>query len=295
MKLYAFLLTTLVSTQTFAWGDLGHRAVGEIATKQLSANARRAVLEISGGESLAQQATWADEVRSDESYKWLTLYHFISIDTPKFDHDHHDSETVDAYNGIKKNIAILKSDAKTSEKRQALAILTHLVGDIHQPLHVGYTDDRGGNNCKVQYFNKQVNLHSVLDSSVLEHAGLSFSETARFVLEEKGQLLGQDNLKSLASADVNTWIQESIALRDSVYPSKANSDWKLKSGNTEEYLAARSYCKLAREEKSSDVMPNLDYLYNYKMEKVLRRRLLLAGSRLAHILNEVFAGATKAN
>jgi hypothetical protein len=294
MKISAFLLTLLLSTQAFAWGDLGHRAVGEVATKHLTPTAKFAVMLINGGESLAQQATWADEVRSDDKYKWLTLYHFISIDTPTFDHEHHDDEKVDAVSGIKKNIAILKSaDKSAADKRQALSILVHLVGDVHQPLHAGYTDDRGGNNCKVQYFGKPANLHSVLDSSVFEHSGLSFTETARFVMEEQRELLGDDNLQKLAATDVNTWIQESINIRDQFYPNKENTSWKLKTGDTEEYLTKRGYCKLDRDEKNSDLMPNLDYLYNYKLEKTLRRRVLLAGVRLAHVLNEIFAAELK--
>ncbi len=294
MKFSVFLFTSLISTQVLAWGDLGHRAVGEIATKHLTPRAKFAVMLISGGESLAQQSTWADEVRSDDKFKWLTLYHFISVDTPTFDHEHHDHEKVDAYTGIKKNIEILKSNEKSvADKHLALSILVHLVGDIHQPLHAGYTIDRGGNNCKVQYFGKQSNLHSVLDSGVFEHSGLSFTETARFVMEEQRDLLGKDDLVKLASADVNTWIQESINLRDQFYPSKENSSWSLKTGDTDEYLATRAYCKLDRSEKNSELMPNLDYLYNYKLEKTLRRRLLLAGTRLAHVLNQIFANEVK--
>src|SRR4051812_12716468 len=100
MKAFAFVLLTLASAQAFAWGNLGHRAVGEIASMQLSPHAKRAVLVLSNGESLAQQATWPDEVRSDDAFKWLTPYHFVSIDTPTFDMTKHDPEATDAITGI---------------------------------------------------------------------------------------------------------------------------------------------------------------------------------------------------
>ena len=52
-------------------------------------------------------------------------------------------------------------------RREALKLVVHFVGDIHQPLHAGYRDDRGGNTYQVQFEGKGSNLHKVWDSKML--------------------------------------------------------------------------------------------------------------------------------
>ena len=59
-------------------------------------------------------------------------------------------------------------------------MLVHLVGDIHQPLHVGCCDDQGGNKVKVKWFRKDSNLHRVWDSEMIDDTKLSFTELAAF-------------------------------------------------------------------------------------------------------------------
>lgn len=291
MKMLAPILLLLASSQAFAWGDLGHRVVGEIAQTKLTPAARAAVAAIADGKSLAQQATWADEIKSDDSFQWLNNFHFISIDQPVFDHDHHAEDKEDIYNGIKKNLVILKDPVKgNAEKRQALALIAHFVGDIHMPLHVGYTDDRGGNSCSVIYFGRTTNLHAVLDSGVFEQLGLSFTEMARFIRETQSELVGGADLDALAKAEIPVWIQESLDSRDELYPGKHNTKWVLANGaDTEAHLKNREYCKFPpNTPKDQALMPRLDYLYNYKHASLLKKRMLLAGLRLAHLLNEAF-------
>ncbi|KAL6077439.1 hypothetical protein QOT17_002314 [Balamuthia mandrillaris] len=48
-----------------------------------------------------------------------------------------------------------------------LSFLTHYVGDIHQPLHVGYAKDKGGNLHRVHFFGRSSDLHTVWDSLLL--------------------------------------------------------------------------------------------------------------------------------
>jgi hypothetical protein len=52
--------------------------------------------------------------------------------------------------------------------------VVHFVGDIHQPLHAGYSDDKGGNSFQVQAFERGTNLHALWDSGLIRnwHGGL---------------------------------------------------------------------------------------------------------------------------
>ena len=83
--------------------------------------------------------------------------------------------------GMEHCMSVLK-DENASREDQAfhLKLLVHLIGDLHQPLHVGIAEDRGGNDIKVTWHYKKSNLHRVWDSEmieypcVFEHAGSWF-------------------------------------------------------------------------------------------------------------------------
>jgi hypothetical protein len=66
-------------------------------------------------------------------------------------------------------VQVLKSaDAPRSEKRIALRFVAHLVGDIHQPLHAGFAEDRGNNSVDVRFNGRKTNLHTLWDTGLVE-------------------------------------------------------------------------------------------------------------------------------
>ena len=69
------LAAILIPSVCFAWGRDGHRIIGHIAEQFLSTNARAAVRDLLGGQSLADASTWADEVRSTPAYRWTAPLH----------------------------------------------------------------------------------------------------------------------------------------------------------------------------------------------------------------------------
>ena len=49
----------------------------------------------------------------------------------------------------------------------------HFVGDIHQPMHIGYPHDRGGNDHLLEFADgRQTNMHSLWDGQIIEHMEL---------------------------------------------------------------------------------------------------------------------------
>ena len=72
-------------------------------------------------------------------------------------------------------------NASREQKALALEYILHIVGDVHQPLHAGNGDDRGGNDVKVRWFGDETNLHSVWDSKLIDSRNLSYTEYARWL------------------------------------------------------------------------------------------------------------------
>ena len=105
----AILFTPILAS---AWGNQGHRIVGQIADSYLTPKARAAIKKILGNESIALAGNWADFIRSDDNYKYLTTWHYVDFDRPMaypemVEFLEHDTNT-DAYTKLKFLIAELK-------------------------------------------------------------------------------------------------------------------------------------------------------------------------------------------
>jgi hypothetical protein len=258
-----------------AWGQTGHRVVGEIAQSRLSPAARQAVGRIAGGESLARLATWPDDVRSDPAFKFTTPWHFIEIPEGQTLATATPAKGGNALLAMQDMEKRLRSGAGTiDDKRFALSFIVHLVGDIHQPLHVGNGVDAGANACQVRFFGEPTNLHSVWDSGLIDQLQLSFTEYARFLT----QATSPAQAKAWARGTYADWITESQSVRAQVYPVKVRvADSELQ------------YCAVERDDKiEPKAWPNLAYDYHYTHRPLLDQRLAQAGIRLAAVLNRIF-------
>ena len=246
-----FCLLTLLSFTCFSWGPTGHRAVGLIAEKHLTAKAKKNIAKILGQQSLAEISTWMDDIRSDSTYNYATDWHWVTIETGKTYDQSPKNPKGDVIATLEKIIAELKThklDKKT--ETEYLKMLVHLVGDIHQPLHVGCCDDQGGNKVKVKWFGRDSNLHSTWDSNMIDDTKLSFTELTGFLGEPS-----VNELIALQKNSVRDWADESMSFRKQVYD--------IGDGN-------------------------LGYKYSYKYFSIAKQRMLKAGIRLAGILNQIY-------
>jgi hypothetical protein len=252
MKLFLLLLCfSLYSYNSLGWGQTGHRAMGVIAEKYLSKKAKKAIKRILAGESLAMASTWMDEVRSDSSYNYTTDWHWVTIPDGQSYEQSEKNPKGDVIATIERIILALKSKKLSSiQEAEHLKMLVHLVGDIHQPLHVGRGEDRGGNSIKIMWFRSESNLHRVWDSEMIEEKGLSYTELATWI--------GSPDAITLAAwgkAGVRDWAMESVSYRTQVY------DY----GNGK-----------------------IGYEYSYKYFNIVKLRLQQSGVRLAAVLNEIY-------
>jgi len=258
MKFKLFYIVFLIASITFAnngpyWGPTGHRAIGKIAEKHLSKRTQKMINKILKGKSLAFVSTFGDEIKSDKKYSTFYTWHYINMSLDANYGDEKINPKGDLVTGINTCIAILKNDNSTEEDKVFyLKLLVHLVGDLHQPLHIGRKEDKGGNTIQVEWFGKGTNLHRVWDENMIEQWNMSYLELAN-----NADCLSKAQVKVIQQGTVIDWVNEIHKLSKLVYASAKTGE-------------------------------NLRYRYSYDHFGTVRTQLQKSGIRLAKILNEIF-------
>lgn len=253
-RIWILLGGLLVSSQALGWGATGHRVAGQIAEGYLSPEARLAVEEVLGVESLAQASTWADFMRSDPDEFWQTTanpWHYVTVPPGNAYREVGAPEQGDAASALDRFTYQLR-DAESTLQQRALALrfIVHIVGDLHQPLHVGNGEDRGGNDVDIIFFGQPTNLHRLWDSQMIDRRQLSYSEMAEWLAAE----ITPDDFRAWNTPDPLVWIEESATLRDRIYPDDDDLGWG----------------------------------YSYEWSSTIDVQLKKAGVRTAAYLNDVF-------
>jgi hypothetical protein len=139
----------------------------------------------------------------------------------------------------------------------ALKYIVHFVGDIHQPMHVSRREDKGGNTIQLQYDGKGTNLHSLWDTKMLEHAGLSDVQLA-----QQFDKATPAQIKQWQSDPQMTWAWESYQISTRLY-------------------------------KEIDQLKNrtIDDSYYQSHVGIIQQRIEKSGIRLAGLLNKLLANA----
>ena len=141
-----------------AWGVTGHRIVGQIADSYLTKKARTELGKILGFESIAMASNWPDFIKSDPAYNYLSTWHYVNLKSGLSFDEVKNFLTADAATDAYTKISFLIGQLKTNKllpqetKQLYVRLLIHIVGDIHQPMHLGRPDDRGGNAVRIKWF-----------------------------------------------------------------------------------------------------------------------------------------------
>ena len=158
------------------WGQTGHRVVGEIANNHLTKKAKRNIEKLLKGEGLATISTFADEIKSDNSFRKYSSWHYVNFKVGETYEISEKNPKGDLVQGIKIcQQIILDPKSNNEDKIFHLKLLVHLIGDLHQPLHTGRAEDRGGNMIKVKWFRGKTNLHSVWDTKMIESYNMTYT------------------------------------------------------------------------------------------------------------------------
>lgn len=239
----------------FCWGLTGHRVVAEIAENHLSKKAKKELRKLIGRETLAWWANWPDFIKSDSNWRHASSWHYVDgpghLSKDSFLTAIKNVPGKTLYTQIPAMIAQLKDKSQSIEQRRiALAFLVHLIGDLHQPLHVGNSADEGGNKITVYWFNEKTNLHSVWDTYLINYQQYSYTEYSHLL-----DIAGKEQIETWQNSSLDDWFYESHLVSDIIYDSTPNES-------------------------------KLSYNYNFKFQQILNEQLLKGGIRLARVLNE---------
>jgi hypothetical protein len=261
----AFLAFFALCTSASAWGDTGHKIVCEIAYRLAQPDTRAAIRKLIRSDSefdtFSESCVFPDHPRKRASE------HFVNLprDSKGLTSDSCPTAPKCALTAILNDSKVIASKTeKKADKLIALKFLGHWVGDIHQPLHVSFEDDRGGNDINV-VGECTTNLHSAWDNCILEAAvGSDVSDAADQLIDA----ITPEMITKWNASEPRDWANESFALAE-----------RAKTG----------YCAIhgkSCDKPDGDVTINAAYLQTNK--PIVKEQLQKAGVRLGKLLDTAF-------
>lgn len=241
-----------------AWSQKGHDVTAYIAEQHLTPEARAAVDSILDGRSMVYWSNWLDNASYQTEHAYTKTWHYKNIDAGVNYDDAPLNPAGDVVTAINQQVAVLSNPATDREQAfLALRILIHLMGDLHQPMHLGHLSDRGGNSVKVKFFDRETNLHSLWDSSLVE-SGHKWSYTEWQQQIDRATAAQQ---QAITAGTVDDWARETFDIA------------------TQCYIYFRPGAKVAY----NDIA---------RWTPVIEQQLLRAGLRLASLLNSIYTSPT---
>ena len=243
------ILFCIYSNIVVAYSEKGHQIIAAIACQQLDSATRSNVLQFLEGTSFEEAALWMDQVRHEPQYAEMKPWHYINIEKGK---DYKPTNNGNIINALEKilNEFETKQDLSNQQIKTNLMMLFHLIGDLHQPLHVGYGEDRGGNDFQVNFQGKGSNLHKIWDEVIIQDQNINLEDCML-----KLNSLPREQLDKISNIDIVGWMNESRDLLGAVYGFNGHK---------------------------------LDEDYMKRMKPIVENRLVFAGLRLASIIDKYF-------
>jgi len=237
------------SEHAWAWGARGHGLVAEVAFSMLDSATKERVHKYFSDMTIEQAANWMDEIKSDHKYDYMKAWHYADVEKGE---SYVPAKDGDAIAEIKASIEALKHKETLSDEdiRRHILILMHLVGDMHQPLHVGYGSDKGGNTVQVRYNDHGTNLHRVWDSEIIESEHISLNDCMKRLKN-----FDKEDLNMLSAINIDNWMKQPRSQLNNVY--------NFKDGT-------------------------IDEAYIKKNKVIVEDEIAIAGLRLSAILKSVF-------
>jgi hypothetical protein len=315
----------------WAFGCQAHEIIALIAQKHLSPRALAMVDQILKDNPIdpalvryckqpdfgfmATSATWADDYRSvhRETATWHQIDIPIIVTASKGDLSQYcPAPDICLPQALRDQIALLRApDTEPQKRADALRFVIHLVGDMHQPLHVANNNDLGGNCMPVTFFNAEPkltnpqyetyapNLHGVWDFGIYQRefkdpnltqtdveyrAGYELQTIQKSADQFDSQFASQEAKWMKGRIDIDAWTWESFVI------GKAIAYGKLPVAVPEEKPVGNHSC--ADDDHISSRMlklsERLEQPYEDAALPVYEQQLAKAGARLALVLNQIW-------
>jgi len=322
---------------TLAWGGDGHQTVGRIAALRIKPRTAQQIAQIlKFGETLTNIATWADTVKervgktdpdadtnaflqdvahNEKNREW----HYVNLALNCRSYQTCTGFTLenDVVHMLNVSIQTLQGRPNPSfplSKRNALKLLVHLVGDIHQPLHVGtgYIDlngpsqtivivkdpltikrkklsnDKGGNDLVIN--GDRQNLHGFWDfglvTSLMTLTDHQTSNTLADFLKQSVPPQRNWNSRGPVSTWAAQWATDSLFLsRNNTYKSVAIT------GQRTIPVLSGGKPVIKNGQPVMQTVYDVTRAANYETvnREIVRHQLAKAGFRLAKLLDAIYA------
>ena len=248
------IIMCLYSISCFGWGQKGHDTVAFIAENHLTDKAKAAVEAALGGKSLVYYSNWLDNASHTREYAYTKTWHYKNIDADVPFERAPLEEKGDIVTALNDQIALLAAGGlNSSDELLALKILIHLMGDLHQPMHLGHLSDLGGNLINVKLFNRDAKLHSVWDNDVVENTHKGSYREWQFQIDRATEAEQQQ----ITAGTIIDWAKETYLIAAEIY-------------------------------KATPMNYKVSYDYYSTWGPVVELQLLRGGLRLASILNSIY-------
>jgi len=261
--LLALVVLFLVGSDAWAWGDEGHKIVCEIAMRLAQPSTRAEIQKLISTDerfdSFSDSCIWPDHPRQRASEHFLNL----PRDSDGLHSEACPGASACVVTAIRKDFDVVSStSASQAQKLASLKFLGHWVGDIHQPLHVSFEDDRGGNGILVTGECGASNLHSAWDTClVLKAVGENVNEAATELMKT----ITPARIASWTHSEPKDWANESFAIAE-----QAQTKYCIRQGTSCDQPAGKV---------------TIDAAYVVANAPVIREQLQKASVRLAHLLD----------
>jgi len=217
LMLVALVIMLMLPASTFAFSYPAHAVICELAYKKLSKEAQAAVdllvSEAPVADSFASLCGWPDRVRKQDEYKHTSVWHYVNV---RRGADKVVAADCPASGCVTQAISNMQARLRNAPESdwQALAFLGHFVADVHQPMHVSYADDRGGNRTRLYFDGDRTNLHAFWDREVPGLSGTLLKDSA---LIERFSVDREDRLSHSEESDPLVWATGSLRKTQAIY------------------------------------------------------------------------------
>jgi hypothetical protein len=275
------LLITL-SGKTFALGGLGHQLVCQLSYQHLSLPQQQKIdqllaalpqaekarinkyLHLPSGEKItfAKSCVWPDAIKRDDRFDAFKPWHYVNVSRETAHITAKTCQKDCVTQAILVHSQQLKDADKKWQKAQALMFLGHWLGDIHQPLHVSFASDLGGNKNKINSPDGRcTNLHWLWDECLLTRSNLTKTE----FLQQLEKIWQASPIKQWQRTYVWQWADESLQIARNV---------------------DTQYCKIQGNSCVKNSNETLSDNYQAEFFPIIEQRIVQAAARLNSLLEK---------
>lgn len=260
----ALIALLMLTFPAAAWHRTIHDTICRAAWAQLHATPRLRIQDLlnlgptTAESDFAALCAWADDIVAERPD--TAAWHVLAIPP--------DARAIDMARDcpaptscivaqIEQHMEVLKSGASRAERADSLKFLIHLVGDIHQPLHIGFTKDRHGRDIPVTFMDRETTLYAVWNHELIAAPAPPPNDAFKSLFANIDAVY---NRERWTGATVRDWAQETL--------------WLMRTPSTG-YLG-----------NPGGVV--LDDAYLAQNHPIAREQIDKAGIRLAEVLNAIF-------